>query len=41
MSEIPEERTYNNPLAFYEIAPGEFFSFGKNGSYVRFSAVAH
>ena len=41
MSEIPEERTYNNPLAFYEIAPGEFFSFGKNGSYVRFSAVAY
>ena len=41
MSEIPEERTYNNPLAFYEIAPGEFFSFGKNGSYVRFSVVAH
>lgn len=41
MSELPEERTYNNPLAFYEIAPGEFFSFGKNGSYVRFSAVAH
>ena len=41
MSEIPEERTYNNPLAFYEITPGEFFSFGKNGSYVRFSAVAH
>lgn len=41
MSEIPEERTYNNPLAFYEIAPGEFFSFGKNGSYVRFSSVQH
>ena len=41
MSEIPEERTYNNPLAFYEIAPGEFFSFGKNGSYVRFSAVPY
>ena len=41
MSEIPEERTYNNPMAFYEIAPGEFFSFGKNGGYVRFSAVAH
>ena len=41
MSEIPEERTYNNPLTFYEIASGEFFSFGKNGSYVRFSAVAY
>ena len=41
MAEVPEERTMDNPLAFSEIAPGEYFSFGTNGSYVRFSAVEY